>query len=155
MLKDTLVQDADLFLVTPTVLAKNQHIIMHHLSEALVSQRVGKDAGVKLVKALHAGDIQAWLGIAGEDGARRIVGMVFTTVSSDPYLGVRRLVVYGLHLKEQLGKEAMAKCMEALEKHAKKRGCDTMVAQTSVRGVSRMLEQHGWTNGQCVLTKEI
>lgn len=155
MLKDTLVQDVDLFLLKPLMISKYQNIIMHHLTAALADQKAGPNARINLMKGIQHGDIQVWLGVAGPEEERRIVGMVFTTVSSDPYLGVKRLLVYGLHMKEQPSPESMKKCVEGLEAYAKKRGCHIMTAQTNVRGIARILERYGWTNGQSVLTKEI
>jgi hypothetical protein len=155
MLKDALVQEVDLFLLKPAMVAKYQSLLLHHLAKSLEGQKAGKDARMNLLKGLHAGDIQAWLGVAGPEDARRIVGLVFTAISVDPYLAIRRMLVYGLHMQEQLSPDAVAKCLGILGKYAEKRGCYAMVAQTSVRGVARLLENNGWTNGQSVLTKEI
>lgn len=155
MLKDTLVQDVDLFLLKPLMVSKYQLVIMHHLTQALADQKAGKNARANLMKGVMGGDIQAWLGVTGPDDARRIVGMIFTTISADRYLDVRRLVVYGLHMKEQLSPDAMIKAMDRIVDHAKKSGCSSIIAQTNVRGISRLLERHGWTNGQAVLTKEL
>lgn len=155
MLKDTLVQDVDLFMLKPLMISKYQSVIMHHLTEALADQKAGPNARLNLMKGVQHGDIQAWLGVAGPEDARRVVGMLFTTISSDPYLGVRRLLVYGLHMKEQLSPDSMAKCIRELATHAKKNGCSLMMAQTNVHGVKRLLERNGWTNGQSVLTKEL
>lgn len=155
MLKDTLVQDADLFLLKPAMLAKYQGLVMHHLALALANEKAGKSARLNLLKGLQHGDIQAWLGVAGEEDSRRIVGLVFTTVTIDPWLDVRRLLVYGLHMKEQLSKDALEHCLGVIEAYAKKRGCHLMEARTSVNGVARILNSNGWANGQSILTKEI
>lgn len=155
MLKDTLIADVDLFPVKPLVAAKYNWVIRHHLQKALEGQLAAPDAMVKLIKAVHHGDIQAWLGIAGEEDARKIIGMLFTSISTDPYLGARRLLVYGLNLEAQIAPEAFSKCMNTLAEYARKRGCHTMIAQTKVKGLGRLLERNGWTNGMSILTKEL
>jgi len=155
MLKDSLVQEVDLFLLKPLMVSKYQGLIMHHLTEALSDQKAGKNARLNLLKGVQQGGIQAWLGVAGPDDARRIVGMLFTTVSFDPYLEVRKLLIYGLHMKEQPSPAAMTNGLKALAEYAKIHGCNQMVAQTNVRGISRLLERHGWTAGQAVLVKEL
>ena len=81
MLKDSLVQEVDLFLLKPLVISKRQAIIMYHLTEALADQKAGKDARKNLMEGLVHGDIQAWLGVTGEEGSRRPIGMIFTTIT--------------------------------------------------------------------------
>lgn len=155
MLKDSLVQEVDLFLLKPLMVSKYQALIMHHLTEALADQKAGKNARLNLLKGVQHGDIQAWLGVTGPDDARRIIGMVFTSISTDPWLDVKRLLIYGLHMKEQLSSEALTHCFGVLEKHAKNCGCYAMRAGTTVHGINRLLKRHGWTSGPSVLVKEI
>jgi hypothetical protein len=154
-IKDNLIREVDLFLMKPLLVAKYQGVIRRNLLLALEGQPAGPNAIANLIAAVHHGDIQAWVGVAGEEGNRKMVGMVFTTVATDYFLGTSRLVVYGLNAEARVSPDAFAKGLNTLVEYAKKRGCRTMVAQTSVRGIRKVLEGNGWTNGQCVLTKDL
>lgn len=155
MLKDSLIQEVDLFLLRPLMVSKYQALIMHHLTAALADQKAGKDARLNLMKGVVHGDIHAWIGVSGQENERRIVGMIFTTITMDPFLGIRRLLIYGLHMKEQLAPVAIGECLQSLADYGKKRGCNIMEAHTRVRGITILLERNGWQNGQSVLTKEL
>lgn len=155
MLKDGLVQDVDLFLLTPIMAANNQFVVMHHITQALANHKAGPSARKNLLEGIQRGEIQSWLGLAGEEGNRRIVGMLFTIAAIDRYLDLKKLTIYGLHMKEQLSPEAISKCLSTLEAHAKKYGFAQIEAVTAIRGIGKLLERHGWTNGQSILTKEI
>lgn len=155
MLKDSLVQEVDLFLLKPLMVSKYQALIMHHLTAALADQKAGKNARLNLLKGVQQGGIQAWLGVAGPDDARRIVGMLFTSTYTDTYLDVKNMLIYGLHMNEQISPAAMKNGIDVLAGHARNCGCVQMVTQTNVRGLSRILKDNGWTNGPAVLTKEL
>lgn len=155
MLKDTLVKEVDLFLLKPIMAAKHQVLLMSHLMEALKDQKTGPDARLNLMLALQRGDIQPWIGVTGPEGERRIAGVVFTIIDTGRMLGVPKFVIYGLHMNEQLAPEAMEKCLNSICDYAKKRGCREIEAVTAVHGVAKLLERHGWTNGQSILKKEL
>jgi hypothetical protein len=155
MLKDTLVKEVDLFLLKPIMAAKHQVLLMSHLMEAIKDQKTGPEARLNLMLALQRGDIQPWIGVTGPEGARRIAGVVFTMLAKDHLLDMPKLVIYGLHMNEQLAPEAMDKCINSICDYAKKRGCRRIEAVTAVHGVAKLLERHGWTNGQSILKKEL
>lgn len=155
MLKDTLIADVDLFLVQPLLVSKWQGVIRHNLQRALAGEKVGPKGLQNLLTAVHHGDIQVWVGVAGDEGERRTIGMLFTRVVNDPFLDSKRLLIYGLNLEAKISVESMTKCIDTLAVFARQRGCYAMVAQTRVNGIGRILENNGWTNGAKTFSKEL
>lgn len=155
MLKDSLIQDVDLFLMKPLLISKYQGVIRKNLAEAMEGQKGGPNAMRNLIAAVHHGDIQAWLGVAGPEGDRKMIGMLFTRVTPDRLMETKTLLIYGFNLKAQLHPDAYEKGFQTLADYARQHGCYALVAQTKVGGLRKLLDRYGWSNGMTTHTKEL
>lgn len=154
MLKDSLIPDVDLFLVKPLMLSQYQALIRRNICRAFAGVKAHPNAVQNLIAGMHHGDIQVWVGVSGKE-ERKLVGMLFTMVNTDHFLGTKKMVIYGLNLEAKLSPEAMKSAMAKLEAYAKSKDCYCVFAQTKVRGISKFLESCGYSSETTLWTKEI
>lgn len=154
MIKDQLIQDVLFQRLQPLAVQKYWNLISAMLIDSLQGQTAATGHVVRLMAAVQDGRIQVWSALAHGDKPV-LVGMLFTQIMSDPFLGTSELLIYGLNMRAALSQEAYAHCLSEIESYAKQMKCQSLRAQTDKNGVKRLLQSNGWSNGVCTLTKEI
>ena len=154
-IKDMMVKDVTFQRLAPLAVTKYWSLIQQCLMDSLSGQKAAAGYRERLMEAVQSGKIQVWSALATGTDTPILIGMVFTQRMTDPMLGTSELLIYGLSLRAQMAPEGYAHCLYVLEDYAKKNGCQSMRAQTAVRGVQRLLESNGWTAGAVPLVKEI
>lgn len=153
-IKDNIIQEVLFQRLAPLAITKYWNLIQQCLLDALSGQKAAPGHAARLMGAVQAGRIQVWSAIS-KDETPVLAGMVFTQITTDPFLGTKELWIYGLSMRAQATPEVYAQCLNEIAEYGRANGCHAMKAQTVKSGVKRLLETAGWNNGAYTLTKEI
>jgi hypothetical protein len=98
----------------------------------------------KLLESVNDGRLTFWVMTEVRHGQPvKKLGVISTTLLTDPVLGVRNLLIYSLATMANMPEEAWIEGLQALQKYAKANCCSAILAYSEVPQIISIVEKLG------------